>query len=154
MNMEPYNPEEEIGEFEYGDLGNIPDISKEDYNGKVLVVVGISDGSFEGEYDEPARSILHYFPEDDRAFSPWGLLLGQSSPAIKQALGQLEKNGNKPFYARIVKKQGRTFPYWILEPVRVVFTPDGKIGGFRTKTGEIITNADAALPMPERKPKK
>ena len=150
----PFDPNDEITEFEYGDLGNIPDIDKSEYNGKVIIVVGISDGEFQGEFDEPAKSILHYMPEDDRSFGPWGLLLGKNSPAIRQAVGQLEKSGGKPFYARILKKQGNKFPYWILEPVKVVFTAEGQIGGFRTKQGEVITNAEAALPMPERKPKK
>jgi len=150
----PWNDGDEIGEFDFGDLGNIPEIDKNAYNGKVIVIVGVSDGKFEGEFDTPARSILHYMPEDDRAFGPWGLLLSENSPAIRQALGQLEKNGGKSFYARLVKKQGNKFPYWALEPVKVVFTQEGQIGGFRTKDGTIISNADAALPMPERKPRK
>jgi len=152
--IQPYDPDQEIGEFDYGDLGNIPEIDKNAYNGKVLVVVGVSEGKFEGEFDTPARSLLHYMPEDDQAFGPWGLLLSETSPAIRLALGQLEKNGQKPFYARVVKKQGNKFPYWTLEPVKVVFTPEGQIGGFRTKDGSIISNADASLPMPERKTRK
>jgi hypothetical protein len=152
--MVPFDPNQEIGEFDFGDLGNIPEISKEAYSGKVIVIVGISEGTFEGEFDTPAKSILHYMPEDDRAFNPWGLLLSETSPAVKQAQGQLAKNGGKPFYARVVKKMGSKFPYWTLEPVKVVFTQDGQIGGFRTKEGEIISNADAALPMPERKTRK
>jgi len=152
--MAPFDPNQEIGEFDYGDLGNIPEIDKNQYNGKVIVVVGVSEGTFEGEFDTPARSLLHYMPEDDQAFNPWGLLLSETSPAIKLAQGQLQKNGGKPFYARIVKKMGTKFPYWVLEPVKVVFTSEGQIGGFRIKSGEIISNADASLPMPERKPRK
>ena len=97
--MLPYDADNEIGEFDYGDLGNIPQIDKNEYNGKVIIVTGVSDGKFEGEFDTPARSILHYMPEN------------------------------------------------------VVFTSEGHIGGFRTKAGDIISNADAALPMPERKPR-
>jgi hypothetical protein len=150
----PYSSQDEIGEFDYGDLGIIPEMDKNAYNGKVIVIVGISDGTFEGEFETPAKSILHYMPEDDRSFGPWGLLLSESSPAIRQAKGQLQKNGNKPFYARLLKVMGGKFPYWKLEPVRLVFTDQGQIGGFRTKQGEIISNADAALPMPERKSRK
>lgn len=150
--MLPWDGTEEVGEFDFGDLGNQPDIDKNAYNGKVLVVVGVSDGTFESaEYQKPARSLLHYMPEDDRAFGPWGLLLSEDSPAIRQAEGQLQKNGGKSFYARIVKRQGKTFPYWGLEPVRAVFNEHGQLAGFRTRTGEVISNADSALPMPERK---
>jgi hypothetical protein len=152
--MQAFDPNQEIGEFDFGDLGNIPEIDKNEYNGKVIIIVGVSAGSFEGEFDTPAKSLLHYMPEDDQAFNPWGLLLSESSPAIRQAKGQLEKSGGKPFYARIMKKMGNKFPYWTLEPVKVVFNQDGQIGGFRTKAGEVISNADASLPMPERKPRK
>lgn len=151
----PYGDEgEAVGEFSFGDLGNIPELDKEKYNGKVIVVVGVSDAEFEGEYGTPARSLLHYMPGENRsANDPWGLLLGSNSPAITQALGQLNSNGEKPFYARIVKVQGRKYPYWTLEGVRPVFNTDGQLAGFRTKQGEIIDNTQAALPMPERKAK-
>lgn len=154
MNMLPFDPEEEIGNLEYGQFGNIPDISKEQYNGKVIVVVGVSTETFEGEFETGAKSLLHYMPDEDRTNEPWGLLLGEKSPAITRAQGQLEKNGGRPFYARLIKVQGRTFPYWNLEAVRAVYNTDGQVGGFRIKDGTIIDNSEAALPMPERKPKK
>ena len=153
--MLPWDDTADVGEFDYGDLGNVPDIDKEQYNGKVIVVVGVSDGKFESDYGTAARSLLHYMPDEDRvSFGPWGLLLSETSPAITMAKGQLQKNGGRPFYARIVKKMGKTYPYWLLEPVKVVFTESGSIGGFRTRSGEVITNAEAALPMPERKGRK
>lgn len=151
--IQPYDPEEDIGSLEYGQFGNIPEIGKDQYNGKVIVVVGVSTEEFQGEFEEGARSILHFMPDEDRRGEPWGLLLGKKSPAITQATGQLEKNGGRPFYARIVKKQGKTFPYWTLEPVRAVYNTDGQVAGFRIKDGTIIDNSEAALPMPERKPR-
>jgi hypothetical protein len=152
--MLPYDPSQEVGELEYGQFGNIPELDKNDYNGKVIVVVGVSTEIFQGEFETGAKSIFHFMPEEDRLGEPWGLLLGEKSPAVTRALGQLEKNGGKPFYARIVKVQGKTFPYWNLEPVRPVFNTEGQIAGFRIKDGTIIDNSEAALPMPERKVKK
>lgn len=155
MNILPFNNEpEEIGELEYGQFGNIPEMDKNEYNGKVIVVVGVSLDSFQGEFDTPAKSILHYMPDEDRTNEPWGILLGETSPAVKLASAQLEKNGGRPFYARLVKKQGNKFPYWVLEPVKAVFNTEGQVAGFRIKDGTIIDNSEAALPMPERKPKK
>lgn len=153
--MLPFNSgDEEVGELEYGDFGLIPDMDKNEYNGKVIVVVGISTETFQGEFEQGAKSILHYMPDEDRTNEPWGLLIGEKSPAITRAEGQLQKNGGKPFYARIIKVQGRTFPYWTLEPVRAVYDTEGKVAGFRIKDGTVIDNSEAALPMPERKGKK
>lgn len=152
--MQPYYGEEEVGELEYGQFGNIPEMDKNEYNGKVIVVVGVSTEVFQGEFEQGAKSILHFMPEEDRRGEPWGILIGEKSPAITRAIGQLEKNGGKPFYARIIKVQGKTFPYWNLEPVRAVFNQEGQVAGFRLKDGTIIDNTEAALPMPERKGKK
>jgi hypothetical protein len=143
--MVPFDPEQEIGDFDVADLGNIPPYTKAQYEkGLVIIIVGISDGEFEGEYDEPAKSLLHYFPDSDQDFHPFGLLLGRSSRPLVMAKTQLEKNSGKPFYAYISKKQGKTFKYWLLEPVKVVFTQEGKIGGFRTKEGTLIENPEPA----------
>ncbi|HEY7419276.1 MAG TPA: hypothetical protein VH593_29100 [Ktedonobacteraceae bacterium] len=141
--MTPFDPNQEIGDFDVADLGVIPPYTKEQYEkGLVVIVVGVSDGEFEGEYDEPAKSLLHYMPDSDQDFQPYGLLVGKKSRAITMAQAQLQKNGNKPFYALVSKKQGKTFRYWLLEPVKIVFTPEGQIGGFRVKDGSIITNPE------------
>lgn len=152
--MVPYGADE-VTDLEFGQFGNIPTWTKEELNGKVIVVVGVSTEKFEGEFDTPARSLLHYMPDEDRtATNPWGLLLSEGSPAITRALGQMEKNGNKPFFARLVKKQGRKYPYWNLEAVRVVYNQEGQIAGFRIQDGSMIDNSEASLPMPERKPRR
>jgi hypothetical protein len=152
--IQPYYGDEEIGNFEFGQFGNIPEIDIEHYNGKVIVVVGVSTEEFIGEFDTPAKSLLHLMPEEDRTIEPWGMLLSKTSPAITQALGQLAKNGGRPFYARILKKQGNKFPYWTLEAVKAVYNTEGQIAGFRIKDGTVIDNSEASLPMPERKQKK
>lgn len=152
--IQPYDQPEEVGDLEFGQFGNIPEFTKEEYNGKVIVVVGVSTETFQGEFEQGAKSILHFMPDEDRRGEPWGLLLGEKSPAITRAEGQLQKNGGKPFYARIIKVQGKTFPYWNLEPVRPVYNTDGQVAGFRIKDGTIIDNSEAPTPMPERKPKK
>jgi hypothetical protein len=152
--MVPYD-EEFVTDLEYGQFGNQPDWTKEELNGKVLIIVGVSVDKFEGEFDTPARSLLHYMPDEDRTkIDPWGLLLSENSPAITRALGQLEKNGGRPFYARLIKKQGKKYPYWVLESARAVYNENGQLAGFRIQDGTMIDNSEAALPMPERKPKK
>jgi hypothetical protein len=143
-----------VGDLDYGQFGNIPTWTKEELNGKVIVVVGVSTEKFEGEFDTAARSLLHFMPDEDRSTEPWGLLLSENSPAITRATGQLSMNGGKPFYARLLKKQGRKYPYWNLEAVRAVYNDSGLIAGFRIADGTIIDNSEASLPMPERKPKK
>lgn len=152
--MVPFEGDQEITDFEYGQFGNLPELTKEDYNGKVIVVVGVSTEEFVGQFDEPAKSLLHLMPDEPLTQEPWGLLFGKSSPVLTQASGQLQKNGGRPFFARIIKVQGRTFPYWTLEPVRRVYNTDGQIAGFRLKDGTMIDNSEAPTPMPERKPKK
>jgi len=154
-NMVPFDADNEIGNLDFGQFGNQPLWSKEDLNGKVIVVVGVSTEKFEGEFDTPARSLLHYMPDEERDYNePWGLLLSENSPAITRALGQLEKNGGKPFYARLLKKQGRKYPYWNIEAVRAVYNDSGQIAGFRVTDGTIIDNTEAPLAMPERKERK
>lgn len=105
-------------DFEENDFGTQPDYDKDFVEGKVLIISGVSEATFEGDFAKPARSLLHNLPLSWSAGeAPFGLLMQEDSPAIQQASAQQEK-GKVPFVARLRKVDSQRHKgqsYWTLE---------------------------------------
>lgn len=120
----PALPPGEAYDFDLNDFGQVPDYDKSYLDGKVLVIHGVSEAVFEGDYQTPARSLLHSWPveywkssETGQMLEPYGALLSEDSPAIRQAK-DMQKRGRVPFLARLRIKdstlhKGQT--YWTME---------------------------------------
>ena len=110
-----------VYDFDENDLGEIPEFTKEELNGAVIYVHGVSNRAFEGEYGTPAYSLLWNLYGDADAANPnswhYGLLLSESSLPI-QMTRRMSERGRLPFLAVLVKQdkkgtKGQT--YWNLE---------------------------------------
>jgi hypothetical protein len=116
-------PASGLYDFDLNDFGVQPDYDKEFLNGKVLIIHGVSDSVFEGDFNTPARSLLHSWPTDfysgngSQELPPYGVLMSDDSPAIRQAR-DMQAKGKVPFVARLrmqasQKHRGQT--YWTME---------------------------------------
>lgn len=105
-------------DFDLNDFGVQPDYDKEFLNGKILIVIGVSEATFEGDFQQSARSLLHLLPPDwANGMAPFGALLSENSPAIQQA-AEMQQKGKVPFVARLRKipsERHRGQTYWTLE---------------------------------------
>lgn len=105
-------------DFDLGDFGNQPDYTKDDLDGKVIIVYGVSQATFDsGQFQTGAKSLLHKLPNEDADIAPYGMMFSESSPVIRQA-AEMEAAGKVPFMARLVKKgskQNKGQSYWTLE---------------------------------------
>lgn len=89
------------------------DGDKASLNGTSVTVVGTSMGDDFG-YAEPSVVLLFFLDGDDIADEPWGVMMGQSSPAIRQAVSQA-KSGMLPFRAKLEKVSSESHKgqsYW------------------------------------------
>lgn len=120
---------ETVYDFDLNDFGNQPEYDKEFLNGKVLIIHGVSEAIFEGSFEKGARSLLHSWPSEPRNIAPWGALLSEDSPAIKQTQA-MQDRGKVPFVARVVLKDSQAHKgqtYWTLEPYRLQYNSDGNL---------------------------
>lgn len=118
-------------DFDLNDFGVQPDYQKEYLDGKVLIISGVSESTFEGDFQKPARSLLHNFPMDwSKGLAPFGALMQEDSPAIRQA-SEMQAKGKAPFVARLVKRDSAAHKgqsYWTLEKADALqYDADGVI---------------------------
>lgn len=120
-------------DFDLNDFGVQPDYDKEYLNGKVLIIHGVSESEFEGDFAVPAKSLLHSWPAQYYGNgSPvvYGALMSGDSPAIRQAEDMVKK-GKTPFVARLkmqpsARHKGQT--YWTLERAETLqFNAEGEL---------------------------
>ena len=122
---------EEVFLFEASDFGNQPDWTKESLDGEPILIRGLSQDFFEGDFGQ-ARSILYNVRTDTKETEPWGMFF-QWEPNQAPIFGQIEKylkrGGRFPFIAVLRSKKSEAHKgqaYWILEPYKKDVTPTGK----------------------------
>ena len=123
----------EVYDFDENDLGEVPEFTKEELNGAVIVVHGVSNRAFDnGEYGKPAYSLLWNLLGDVNAADPnnwhYGLLMSEDSLPIAMTRRMIER-GRVPFVARLVKKDKKTTKgqtFWNLEKYMQQFGEDGE----------------------------
>jgi len=122
-----------VYDFDENDLGEVPEWSKDELNGAVIIVHGISERSFDnGEFGKPAYSLLWNLLGDADAMNPngwhYGLLFSEDSLPITLTRRSMEK-GKVPFVAQLVKvdkkgTKGQT--YWNLLRWKQQYGADGQ----------------------------
>ena len=117
---------EEVYEFVGADFGVQPPWTKDDLRGHVIVVIGISNDTYESDFGV-ARSMRYQLTGDDaKTFDvtptdePWGFLFSNNAPILEQ-IRRHEKNGGRlPFTAifdKVASGSHKGQAYWILKPV-------------------------------------
>jgi len=95
--------------------GNIPDFDKKTLDGQNVTVVGIT-GPEEFQLGT-VYFLLIYRDGDSREMDAWGVMIPETSPAVKRALS-MAKGGYLPFRAKMVleaSKSHKGFEYWNLK---------------------------------------
>jgi hypothetical protein len=119
---------EQVYEYFGSDFGIQPDWSKEELEGQGLIIRGLSEETFKGDFDIPARSVLYNVIDDPEGTEPWGMFFSEGSPVIQQVQRQLAK-GRVPFIATIRSKKSESHKgqsYWTLERWVRNVTEEGK----------------------------
>ena len=117
-----------VYDFDLGDFGNQLEFDKDELDGKVVIVRGVSESEFTGNFQTPARSLLFNFLDDPKNIDAWGAFFTADSPIIHQAQEMIRK-GHVPFYAQIVKVQSqrnRGYTYWTLKRAQMRFNQSGQ----------------------------
>lgn len=121
----------QLYDFDLNDFGVQPDYAKDFLNGKVLIIHGVSESAFEGEFEKSARSLLHSWPTELGSASTivYGALLSEDSPAIRQA-EEMQRKGKTPFIARlrmVPSKAHKNQTYWTMERALLQYDADGRV---------------------------
>jgi len=121
-----------VYDFDENDLGEVSEFTKDELNGAVIYVHGVSNRSFDnGEYGKPAYSLLWNLMGDANAADPngwhYGLLMSEDSLPIVMTRRMAER-GRLPFLATLVKvdkKSVKGQTYWNLIRYVERFGADG-----------------------------
>src|ERR1043165_3299500 len=127
MAVPPLEPA--IYDFDLNDFGLQPEWEKEALEGIGIVIKGLSESQFEGDFDRPARSVLYNLMFESQQEQPYGMFFSEDSVVVRHVKTMVER-GHIPFRAVLRRKESQSRkgfnPYWYLDKYVQQYGADGE----------------------------